>query len=129
MKLLAWYRQHTSLFGFHTNETEALADALLHIPSSTLWDTQQQHTGIGVLVYVNLPLDEPIAAGQILLDRSVLLKHFVEVWSEGSSYDVVFEKIVNSPERVEHFRRHINDEKKWKFIVSACGSTLTLERE
>ncbi|EPR63243.1 hypothetical protein TGGT1_277860 [Toxoplasma gondii GT1] len=94
-------------------------------PAAPLAACRPEEASRKQFVYCHFPSEE---AACRILEKSILVRAFIEVWAEGETYEEVMEQM-QRPENLSLFRRYVNDRRTWSFRVKAFGKSLSVEEQ
>ncbi|KAL8271312.1 hypothetical protein Esti_004751 [Eimeria stiedai] len=123
MIVLCWFVHHNDYNGFRIEELEALA-TLEGVDPASLWDGCKRPPSDSEeqFVFVNIPTEDFCLK---VMQRSLLIKAFVEVWAEGETYEEVLREL--QTHKIEVIRKWVNSERTWAFKFGAFGKSLSSE--
>ncbi|KAL8446014.1 hypothetical protein Emag_004866 [Eimeria magna] len=123
MIVLCWFLHHNDYNGFRIEELEALA-TLEGVEPASLWDGCKRPPSESEeqFVFVNIPTEDFCFK---VMQRSLLIKAFVDVWAEGETYEEVVKEL--QIHKIELIRKWVNSERTWAFKFGAFGKSLSSE--
>ncbi|KAL8424586.1 hypothetical protein Efla_003702 [Eimeria flavescens] len=123
MIVLCWFLYHNDYNGFRLEELEALA-ALEGLDPASLWKDCKRPSSASEdqFVFVNIPNEEFCLKA---MQRSLLIRAFVEVWAEGETYNELLQEL--QTKKIDVFRKWVNSERTWAFRFGAFGKSLSSE--
>eukprot|EP00918_Siedleckia_nematoides_P060619 GHVU01132293.1.p1 GENE.GHVU01132293.1~~GHVU01132293.1.p1 ORF type:complete len:138 (+),score=13.37 GHVU01132293.1:180-593(+) len=124
MRFLCWLRRHNELHAARGQELHSLA-AEAHDIAGVL-PVEPLVTSLGAnhetpYCFVELPSEE---AAKTVLQKSVFVKRFIDVWAEGGTYEEVEEQLRTLP--ASRFADHISPSKTFCFKIDSSSKRLRL---
>lgn len=125
MIFLCWFLHHNDYNGFRIEELEALA-TMEGIQPASLWSNcgRPCSHSENQFVFVNVPSEDFCMKA---MERSLLIRAFVDVWAEGVTYDDVLQDLKQN--KMDMFTKWINNQRTWAFKVGAFGKSLSSEEQ
>ncbi|KAL8438108.1 hypothetical protein ACSSS7_000473 [Eimeria intestinalis] len=121
MIVLCWFLHHNDYNGLRIEELEALA-TLEGVDQASLWDgcERPRSDSEEQFVFVNIPTEDLCFK---VMQRSLLIKAFVDVWAEGETYEEVVREL--QTHKIGVLRKWVNSERTWAFKFGAFGKSLS----